>query len=258
MVSSLIFFPEKKYTESPSHYNLRFQEFRIPVSETDHITAWFLPADQNEGVLFFSHGNAGNMSHRLSKIKGWVERGFSVVLWDYRGYGESSGSIANDEQVFMDAQKVITQILGETNESESKLILMGESLGSYPSVRLAGVLKARALILEAPFPSFKELAALHYPWIPAFMSKSLLKNYSFSNEDYFEKIQSPLLIMHGTADEICPHELSKKLFEKAPEPKIFFSIPGGMHNDLAFVLGEKYWDKPISFLQKFAPLSAAN
>jgi fermentation-respiration switch protein FrsA (DUF1100 family) len=119
-------------------------------------------------------------------------------------------------------------------------------VGTYPAIRLANEKKVGAIILEAPFTTFVELSKLHYPFVPTL----LLKDFQFSNTQWIPTIQSPVFILHGTEDEICPYAMAERLFEQAPEPKEFFAILGGHHNDLPIAGGEDFWRKPYEFLTK--------
>ena len=252
MITSMIFFPEKNFYENPADYGFLWEEAVFPAEDGVRLHGWFLSArggktpQPEKGTLLFFHGNAGNISGRLSKAKGWVERGFSVFLVDYRGYGKSEGTLGHEEEVLKDARGAWHYLTGVKKTEPSKIVLYGESLGTYPAIVLAGEHPATALLLEAPFTSFLDLAGVHYPFVP----KGLLKNFSFSNIDRIGDVRCPVFILHGTRDEICPYALARKLFEKAPGRKEFFSVPGGMHNDLPAAGGEDYWQKPYAFLMK--------
>ncbi len=246
MIRQLLFFPDKTHYEKPADYQFDFDDVTIQAPNAE-LHGWFLKAEKEKAVLYFLHGNAGNISHRLYKAKGWVERGFSVLLLDYRGYGKSSGEIEDGEDIVRDAEAGLDFLLHKMNRKLSNLIFYGESLGTYAMVRLACRHKAAAVILEAPFTSFVDIGKIHYPQAPSF----LLKGFEFSSEEYISKIRAPLFILHGTEDEICPYEMSGILIDKAPEPKALFTIPNGAHNDLPMTAGDDYWQKPFEFISKY-------
>ena len=248
MITSMIFFPEKTFYEKPEDYGFDAEDIRFKTSDGVELHGWFLGAKSPEkGTLLFFHGNAGNISHRLYKVKGWVERGFSVFLIDYRGYGKSQGEIKSDADVIRDGEAALSWLTEKKKISLARLIFYGESLGTYPAIYLGAQHKVLAVVLEAPFTSFLDLARLHYPIAPAMLMKGL----EFSNQDWISKLKSPLFILHGSRDEICPYAMSGELFEKAPEPKGFLSIPNGMHNDLPNAAGEDYWEKPYQFVSQY-------
>ena len=239
MINSLLFFPEKEIMEHPADYGLRAEDV-YPVTEDGvKLHGWYFQAMQAKGALLFLHGNAGNISGRVHKAKGWVERGVSVLLLDYRGYGESGGEIQHGDDLVRDAQAGLDWLINQKFFSVQNIILYGESLGSHPVTRLAVDHKAQGLILEAPFTAFSDLAAIHYPALPKFMVAALLKDFRFDNLDPIKKIQTPLFIMHGTADATCPYEMGQTLF----------SVPDAGHNNLAEVAAENYWNTPQEFFQ---------
>ena len=252
MIASMIFFPEKELYEKPEDYQYSYEEVWIDSGEGIKLHAWFLkPAGQAKAqIILYSHGNAGNMSGRLSKAKGWLDQGYSVMLYDYRGYGKSTGKMEKGGDIVRDAQAAFQWLEQAKDISPRNIILYGESLGSYVSVSLAVQYTVFALILEAPFTSFSELAAIHYPMFPKIMVQTMLKDFEFSNENQISQIKCPVFILHGTQDETCPYEMAERLFEKAPESKSFFTVEGGHHNDLPIAAGPDYWQKPLEFLTR--------
>lgn len=246
MIASMIFFPEKTFYEKPADYGLIAEEVALQTEDGVSLHGWYLPAPENKATLLFFHGNAGNISGRLFKADGWVRRGYSVFLIDYRGYGQSEGRIQHQDDVIRDADAAFNWLQQEKKVPLSKIILYGESLGTYPAIRLGGENSVAAVILEAPFTSFVDLGKLHYPVVPS----ALIRDFAFPNEDFIQTLKAPLFILHGMEDEICPYSMAGELFEKAPLPKEFFSIADGMHNDLPYKAGDDYWNRPASFLEK--------
>lgn len=246
MISSMIFFPEKTFYEKPEAYGLPYENMRVRTEDGITIHGWFLKSDQEHGVLIFFHGNAGNISGRIYKAEGWIKRGYSVLLVDYRGYGKSEGEIRSQEDILLDSRAAYEWLRTHKGVPPSGIIAYGESLGTHPAIRLAVEGNVAAVILEAPFTSFLEIGKRHYP----FVNEYLLRDFLFPNKKYIDELKAPLFVMHGTADEICPYEMAGELFEKAPSPKEFFTITDGGHNDLPIKAGEDYWEKPAAFLKK--------
>ena len=246
----MIFFPEETFYEQPEDYGYAYENVRVETADGVNLFGWFLHAKAPEqGALLFLHGNAGNISNRLSKVKGWVDGGFSVFLIDYRGYGKSEGKINRSEDIVLDAQAGLQWLREEKKKPLSEIILYGESLGSYPAVRLGTEHPVLALVLESSFTSFLDLGRIHYPYVP----KVLLRRFEFENEKHIAAVRSPVFMLHGTEDEICPYSLSQQLFKKAPEPKEFFPIHGGNHNDLPLSAGKDFWRRPIEFILRNKP-----
>ena len=262
MINSMIFFPEKQHYEKPADYGYVYEDVALLTQDQVKLHGWYLHAlgsdsssaglREEEGVILFFHGNAGNISNRLSKVKGWIEKRYSVLLIDYRSYGQSEGKIESQEDILYDAEAALKWLLEVKKIDSKKIVFYGESLGSFPAVTLATKYSAKALILEAPFTSFVELAKIHYSFLPQPMLAGLLKHFEFSNLRLMDQLKCPLFILHGTRDEICPYAMSEKLFEKVLQPKSHFTIENGAHNDLPMVAGADYWDQPGQFLEKIA------
>ena len=246
MVTSFLFFPEKNFYERPEDHGLKAQDVAVTTTDKVQLHGWFFEADPAKLTLLFFHGNAGNISGRLSKARGWVQRGLSVFLIDYRGYGRSAGKIEKAEDLLEDARGALGWLEVEKEILSQRIILYGESIGSYPAVELAKEKKFAGLILEAPFTTLHDLAKKHYGWVPDFV----LKSFTMPNEELISKARAPVFILHGDRDEICPKEMGERLYELAPSPKEFYGIPGGEHNDLPEVAGENYFDYPYRFIAK--------
>ncbi len=249
MITSMIFFPDKTYYEKPESYGLQAEDVFLKTVDGVKIHGWWFEAEKPQGALLFFHGNAGNISGRLEKAAGWVRRGFSVFLLDYRGYGRSEGSLQSGQDILRDAEAAYLWLTEKKQQPPERLFVYGESLGTYPAIRLAAERRVAAVLLEAPFTSFADLAGLHYAAIPSFLADQMLGDFRFPNIEYISAVKAPVYFIHGTQDETCAYAMGEKLFELAPEPKGFFSIPGGGHNDLPYAAGEDFWEKPVQFLQ---------
>ncbi len=252
MIESMIFFPEKTFYEKPQDYGFTFEEVKIKTKDgRAELFGWYLPCtgETPKPALLFFHGNAGNIGNRLYKVKGWIERGFNVFLIDYRGYGKSTGTIEHQDDILQDAQSSLSWLCEKKGIPAAQIVLYGESLGSYPALCLGGQHAVAAVILEAPFSSLFDVAKTHYPFVMPFM----MQNFQFQNMEQAPKLRAPLFILHGTEDEICPYAMAGELFEKAPEPKGFLTIPGGHHNDLPIAAGDDFYQKPYEFIAHNAP-----
>ena len=244
MIASLIFFPTQEYSALPKDYGLASEMVRITTKGGTQLEGWFLPAADSKGTIYLLHGNAGNISDRLFKAASWISIGFSVFLLDYRSYGKSSGKITSENDIYEDASAGLLWLREEKKQENSKIILYGESIGAAPVLELASKGNFFAVILEAPFTSLSSVAKMHYPFVPDFV----MNRFRFENLEKISKVKSPIYIIHGEKDEICPFEMGKTLFEKAREPKEFFRIPGGHHNDLTDIAGKEFYEKPALFL----------
>ncbi len=246
IVTSLLFFPEKGYYASPRDYELREEEVWVTTADNVRLHGWFFEAAEPKAALLFFHGNAGNISGRLPKAKEWVERGVSVLLIDYRGYGRSEGKIQKGIDLVSDAEAALQWLEAEKKVPAEQIVLYGESIGSYPAIELAKKKKFAGVVLEAPFSSLRELARTHYAWVPEF----LLNDFRMENEEAISEVKAPVFVLHGNQDEICPVEMGERLYDGAPAPKELYVVQGGGHNDLPEAAGTNYTEMPYSFLAR--------
>jgi fermentation-respiration switch protein FrsA (DUF1100 family) len=248
MITSMIFFPSAFFDEMPRDYGFSYEEVSVRTRDGVPLFGWFLQAKGEEkGVILFFHGNAGNISHRLSKAKGWVERGLSVFLIDYRGYGKSGGAVRHQDDITKDAEAALDWVRQSKQIPDSKIILYGESLGTYPAIQFAGQGRFGALILESTFTSFEDFGRIHYGFIPKGMRNLLLRNFEFPNNRLISEVHTPVFVIHGTVDTISPVEMAQSIFVLAPGPKQLWLIPGAGHNDIPIAAGTDYWEKTRAF-----------
>ncbi len=186
-------------------------------------------------VLIFFHGNAGNVADRLERAKILNERlGLDVVLVDYRGYGNSSGS-PSEEGLYRDGRAVYRAVI-EAGVRPEQIVLFGESLGCAVAIELARRWPCAAVVLETPFLSVPALARVHYPFVPAILVRS-----RFDSAAKIADVAAPKLFLVAERDEIAPPAHGRRLFETARGVRELFVIPGAHHNDTYSVGGEEYW-----------------
>ena len=223
---SLIYFPSVYPDGIWNPQGLDFEDAWFEASDGTKLHGWYLPHPSPRAVVLFAHGNAGNLSHRIEILEMLRTLGVAVLIFDYRGYGRSSGS-PSEAGILDDARAARGWLSRRAAVSESQIVLLGESIGGGVMVDLAAKDGARALVLLGAFTSLADVAAFHYPWLPI---KLLMR----TRLDSLAKIggyHGPLLQIHGAADTIIPVALARQLFAAANEPKRLVLVPGGDHND---------------------------
>ena len=240
---SAVFFPGREVQGTPRDLGLEYQDIIITVEDNLKINAWFVPAAPARYAVLLCHGNAGNISTRLEKIRLLHSLGLSVFIFDYRGYGRSQGS-PTEAGVYADAQAAYEYLTQDLGLPSQKIIIYGESLGGAVAVELAGKAGSAGLILESTFSSGKDMARLLYPFLPGFIF-----SVKFDSLDKVGDISVPKLFIHSSDDEIVPLSLSRKLYSKAAEPKYFLQIRGP-HNDAYSVCREEFLKGIGSFLDR--------
>ncbi|MHA1896218.1 MAG: alpha/beta hydrolase [Promethearchaeota archaeon] len=218
-----IFFPTKDFDQDPSAIGLIYEDVYFKTKDGIKLNAWFIPAEGGDFTILFAHGNGGNISHRMDKISMFHEKGFSLFLYDYRGYGKSEGR-PSELGIYRDTYAAYNYLVQEKGIPSNKIIVYGESLGGAPAVDIVSKVKTQALILEGAFSCAKDMSKEIYPFLPTSLLMSKLDSLS-----KIRNIKVPSLFIHSESDEIVPIELARKLFNAAPEPKKFLTISGG-HN----------------------------
>jgi fermentation-respiration switch protein FrsA (DUF1100 family) len=159
---------------------------------------------------------------------------FSVLIFDYRGYGSSEGS-PSEQGTCRDAEAAWRFVTEEKGESPGRVIIFGRSLGGGIAVDLAARHEPAALVVESTFTSIVDVGRLHYPLLPV----GLLCRYRYESIDKVSHIKCPKLFFHGSGDELISIEIGRRLYAAAAEPKRFIETPGG-HNDAGFLYNESY------------------
>ncbi len=239
--SSMMYHPVKDIYQTPAALGLDFEDVRFKSGDGPFISGWFVPANGAKGTVLFSHGNAGNISGRLETLRILNSLDLNVLMYDYRGYGESEGS-STEETTYHDAMAAWNFLTNQKEIPANEIILMGRSLGGAVSAWLATKTEPAALILESTFTSAKDLAAELYPIFPV----RLLMKFDYPTLQYLRKTSVPLLVSHSTNDGLVPFHHGKELYNAAQEPKSFLEMRGE-HGSSHVVTGKEY----IIALEKF-------
>lgn len=232
-----VFFPQKELELLPADFRLEAEDVLLDSKGEARIHAWFFPPpDHKAPVLLFCHGNAGNISHRLDNVRHLVRHGLGVMLFDYRGFGKSTGR-PSEKGVYADGFAAYDFLVNERDIRPERIVPFGRSLGAAVALEVALHRQVRAVIIEGAFTSTKGMARRMGPF--ALLSPVLPANYN--NLDKITRLTVPLLIIHGRDDEIVPFRMAETLFAAAPEPKVLLPLDGAGHNDTYFVGGEPYF-----------------
>jgi fermentation-respiration switch protein FrsA (DUF1100 family) len=241
----LVFFPGAPPATTPRAAGLAFEEHEIATEDGERLHAWTVggarPGDAR-ALILHSHGNAGSIEHRIDAAAAFVELGFAVLLYDYRGYGRSSGT-PSEAGLYRDARAAwrhATEVLGWP---PGRIVLFGESLGGAVAIELACRADPAAVVVEETFSSLPDVGARVYPWLPV----RLLARTRMASAAKLAGLRAPLLVIHSPDDEIVPFELGRRLFEAAREPKAFLAT-GGRHAQGGFRLREQWVGEVRAFL----------
>lgn len=200
------------------------------------------PADAS--VIYF-HGNGGNLSYCDWVGAELASRGLDVLIFDYRGYGRSEGEPVGERELYADADAAYDFLTKERGVAPRKLILYGQSLGTAAAIDVASRRECGALVAESGLSSAADMAGAIMPWLPRFV-RGLTKN-KLDSVSKIARVSCPVLVVHGSRDELIPAEQGRRLFDAARGPKQLKIIEGAGHNDLSAVGGGEYFDSLADF-----------
>jgi uncharacterized protein len=221
----LIFFPEQL---SPAHRYDFPTTFREVTWEVDGaaLHALHFTVEHPRGAILYLHGNAGSLRSWGHVASTFTERGYDVLIPDYRGYGKSSGRLTHERMLLQDAEVAYSYL--QEQYADKRIILYGRSLGTGIATYLATVHPPHMLILETPYVSLRDLATRQFPFVPP-----LLLKYPLRTDRWISAVTSPVYLLHGTHDEVIPYSSSERLLASITSEHELFTIPGGGHNNLA-------------------------
>jgi uncharacterized protein len=234
--------PGRQLAASPGAIGLGYEDLRIATADGEELHAWFIPAREERGVLLFFHGNAGNISHRLESLRIFNELALSVLILDYRGYGQSSGS-PTEEGTYEDARAAWRYLVEERGVPGERIVLFGRSLGGAVATWLAAEHRPRGLIVESAFRSVPDVAAELYWFLPV----RALARIQYPVEELIARVEAPVLVVHSRDDEIIPFHHGEALYQAAVPPKQMLVLSGG-HNVGFIAAGQAYVQGLDAFL----------
>ncbi|HEY8248046.1 MAG TPA: alpha/beta hydrolase [Hyphomicrobium sp.] len=220
----LTYFPDPERT-APASFNLPRVEERIIETDGERLVSWFAPASPGRPTILYFHGNAGNLASRSERVRRFLARGWGVLFMSYRGYSGSSGSPSERANV-ADAKRAYEMLRREGVPPED-IIVYGESLGSGVAVQVAAEKGIAGLVLDAPYTSIVDVAAVSYPYLP--VRPFILDRYETMR--YLPKVTAPLLVMHGEEDGVIPVAMGKAVYAAANAPKEIVTFPHAGHSD---------------------------
>jgi fermentation-respiration switch protein FrsA (DUF1100 family) len=233
----IVFFPDPYLVGSPADFGLEFEDVFFAAADGVQLHGWWVPRT-GAPVLLWLHGNAGNISHRLENIKLLHDLvGVQVFIFDYREYGRSQGRISR-EGTFRDAAAAYRYVTATRGIPAQDLVLFGRSLGTALATDLAVNHPCRCLILESAFTNSSDMAKMMAPFLFDWRPK-----IPYDNLGKIDKVRVPVLIIHGSHDEIIPVDMGRRVFAAAPSPKDLYVIPGAHHNDTYVVGGQAYFQR---------------
>lgn len=176
------------------------------------------------GLVFYLHGNAGNVSTWFTNADFWRRSGYDLFMLDYRGYGKSSGQIENQAQLLDDVMRAWRQVAPEY--AGLKHVFFGRSMGTGLASYLATQTQPDLLVLVSPYQSIQAMADARYPWVP-----NAVLRYPLHTDQWLPQVRAPILIFHGEQDALIPISHAQALLERVPKATLV-RVPGAGHSDI--------------------------
>ena len=201
-----------------------FSEVWVPVAGARLHALHFRQANPL-GVVFFLHGNAGNLEAWTTGVDFYRRVNYDLFIIDYRGYGKSTGRIESETQLNADVRAAYDVMAPLYRDRP--IVIYGRSLGTALAVSLARDVDPALLILVSPFSSLAAEAAREYPWAPGWVLK-----YPLRTDAIIGDVKCPILLVHGSDDKLIPLAHSERLQALARSPTELLVVPGAGHNDI--------------------------
>lgn len=229
------YYPDSVNYGTPNESGFPYQPVEFTNKDGLILHGWFVPAKGLNnpkdalGTVVHFHGNAQNMSAHWHGVKWLPEQGFNVFLFDYRGYGQSQGK-PSQQGLFDDSNAALDYVRQRADVDANKLLVFGQSLGGTNAIAVVGAgnrAGIKAVAIESTFSAYSDIAN------DKISGAGILLRDTYSARHYIGKIAPiPLLLLHGTNDNVIPHSHSQTLYDLAKEPKRLILINGGQHLNL--------------------------
>jgi uncharacterized protein len=217
-----------------NHDVYTFEEMTVNTEDGEELNSWILRHEEAQATVLYLGGNGFMMVRSKPVIDAYSNLPVNLVLFDYRGYGISSGE-PTVEGIRTDAGTMLSLVKNDETLNNGPLIVHGHSMGSFLSAYLADSRNIHGYILESPVTNVNDWTRTLVPWFVRLFVRFDVDE-SLKAEDNITRVQQteiPLLVMGGNADEITPFSLAEELYRKsASDSKKLVEMNGGTHNDL--------------------------
>ncbi|HMJ10796.1 MAG TPA: alpha/beta fold hydrolase [Polyangiaceae bacterium] len=215
---------------------------RISAAGGTRACALYVPAPQGRPTVVHFHGNGEDLSDQTTLVEELAERGLGVYAVEYPGYGLLRDEALSEHAVYTSAEAALRHLHDRLGVAPRDVVLQGQSLGTGVAVEMARRGHAARLILISPFTSMTDMARKLLPWLPV----SLLVRDRYETKQKVSALSLPVLILHGTADEVIPVSMGRRVADLLPNAKLVL-IEGGGHNDLFTLHGQRVLSEIVAF-----------
>jgi pimeloyl-ACP methyl ester carboxylesterase len=235
----LIYLPSKGPVQAADASIVGARDVVLRTSDGLDLGAWLVPArpPARDVVVLVAAGNAGDRAVRAPLARALTRRGLAVLLFDYRGYGDNSGS-PSETGLARDVRAARSFLVDEAGWLPDQIVYFGESLGAAVVTELAAEHPPAGLVLRSPFVDLATVGRVHYPFLPV---GTLLRD-RFPLVEHLATVEAPVVVVYGGRDTIVPPEQSRAVAEAAPHLAELVEVPRADHNDRALLDGRALVD----------------
>lgn len=227
-----LYYPVRAIIETPDRHGLAYEDLYFTAIDGIRLNGWWLPVKNSRGTVLFCHGNGGNISYMLDRVRIYHSLKLNVLFFDYRGYGLSGGE-PTEEGTYRDAAAAWDYLVSKKRILPERIVVIGWSLGGPVAAWLCRTRNPGALVLESTFTSAADVAAGMYPHTPV----RLIFGDTYNTAGFITRVRCPVLVVHSPEDDIIPYQLGQRLFRLAPGRKEFLVIHGSHNGGYAESVG---------------------
>ena len=254
------YYPNDKVYHRPETFGLDYEDVRFPTRDGLTLAGWFMPAEgEPRGTVIHFHGNAGNITGHLPLVWWLPGRGYNLLMFDYRGYGESEGRVTRAGTI-TDGHAAIDFALSRADVRGRPLFVYGQSLGgAVGTVVAAERAEVAAVVAESTFSGYRRIGAayarrlLYFKWLGKALATVTLSD-GYDPIDFVGRIgPRPLLVVVAGSDKTCFPELGRELYDAAGQPKEFWLVPGAEHLGIDEHHSREQIERITSFFERAGP-----
>ncbi len=235
---SLFFFPSKQLQHMPTELGLQYQDVSFAAADGTQLHGWFLPAQGVlKGTVLHLHGNAANIGDHVWAVRWLPAAGYQVLTFDYRGYGSSQGqpSLAGAQQ---DIDAALGVLLQRADVEPKQVVILAQSLGGamgiYNLAHSPWRRQVKLLVVDSAFSSYQgiareKMAGWWLTWPLQWLPYLLLSDRYAAQDAVAELSPMPLILIHGSGDQVVPAHHSEQLYAAAGAPKELWLLPNVPH-----------------------------
>ena len=239
---NIVLSPSSDYHPPPKSFNIT-QNF-IQFGDNDSLHTWHVSNNKNDLTILYFSGNAFNISHRLFHIDVFNQLNINAVMFDYKGYGLSTGLIKNKESFFESSELVYDYMIDDLGVPSDSIIFWGYSLGSPIANELASKYNSLGIILESPVISINRISEERFPYIPF----SIINKFDFDINDYIDQSNAPIILIHSEDDNVIPFKHALAFFNNLDRNNKMMIKINGNHRLSAFKSFPVYFDNIKLFI----------